>query len=370
MHLRHLALFNFRNYQEIKIDFFNGINIIYGENGAGKTNILEAIYFLALTKSFRTSIERHLVLSKQNMFRIKGEFENALGRAFDSSIAYALAEGKRLIVNSQRISKFSDYIGEVPTVLLAPADLSLSQGPPQQRRRFIDLLLCQSHKLYLHHLMQYNRSLKQRNQILQSEKKDDQLLYSWEENLIKNGVEIIKKRNEMAQYLSELAKNYYQSLSGKEDRVKIIYQSNVEENADNDIASAYRQQFELNRPKEKETGYTRAGPHRDELLFLLKGKPMKTYASQGEHKTFVIALKLAELYYLQKHRSEAPILLFDDIFGELDANRIQLMLNQLSNLGQVFATTTSKSFFNKVEGFSKPVRYFHVQNGEVLVEAA
>ncbi len=232
--------------------------------------------------------------------------------------------------------------------------------------------------------MQYNRSLKQRNQILQSEKKDDQLLYSWEENLIKNGIQIIKKRKEMAQYLSELVNNYYQSLSNKDEKVKIIYQSNVEDSSrgtgssankgeeknDADIEAAYRQQFELNRSKEKETGYTRVGPHRDELLFLLKGKPMKTYASQGEHKTFIIALKLAEFYYLQRHRSEAPILLFDDIFGELDANRIQLMLNQLSNLGQVFATTTSKSFFDKVEDFSRPIKYFHVQNGEVLVEAA
>jgi len=370
MVLKHLSLTNFRNYQETKIDFFNGINIIYGENGAGKTNILEAIYYLALTKSFRTNIERHLIFNKQNMFRIKGEFKDAQGRAFNSSIAYALKEEKRLVVNSQKISKFSDYVGEVPTVLLAPADLNLSQGSPQQRRRFIDLLLCQSHKLYLHHLMQYNRSLKQRNQILQAEKPDTQLLYSWEENLIKNGIEIIRKRKDTVQYLSESVKNFYLSLSNKEDKIKIIYQSNLVGNEIADIESEYRKQFELNRSQEIETGYTKIGPHRDELLFLIKGKPMKTYASQGEHKTFIIALKLAEFFYLQKQRGQAPILLFDDIFGELDANRIQLMLNQLSEFGQVFVTTTSRSFFDKAENFSRPVQYFHVQNGEVFVEAA
>ena len=370
MYLKHLALFNFRNYQEIKIEFFNGINIIYGENGSGKTNILEAIYFLALTKSFRTSSERHLVLNNQDMFRIKGEFETAQGRAFECLIAYALTEGKRLAVNSQKIFKFSDYIGEVPTVLLAPSDLTLTQGPPQQRRRFIDLLLCQSHKLYLHHLIHYNRSLKQRNEILQSQKLDKQLLHSWEENLIKNGIEIIKKRNETVQYLSELVKSHYQLLSGKEDKIKIVYQCSIDQKDEADIESAYRHKFELTRPEEVESGYTRIGPHRDELLFLIKGKPMKTFASQGEHKTFIIALKLAEFFYLQKHRSEAPILLFDDVFGELDASRIQLMLEQLSGFGQVFVTTTSRNFFEKIENLSRNVRYYHVQNGGVLVEAA
>ena len=370
MHLKHLALFNFRNYQEIKIEFFNGINIVYGENGSGKTNILEAIYFLALTKSFRTSSERHLVLSNQNMFRIKGEFESAQGHAFECLIAYALTEGKRLVVNSQKILKFSDYIGEVPTVLLAPSDLTLTQGSPQQRRRFIDLLLCQSHKLYLHHLIQYNRSLKQRNQILQSEKVDKQLLYSWEENLIRNGIEIIKKRNETVQYLSELVKSHYQSLSGKEDKIKIVYQCSIDQKNEAAIEEAYRQQFELTRTEEMESGYTKVGPHRDELLFLIKGKPIKAFASQGEHKTFIIGLKLAEFFYLQKHRSEAPILLFDDVFGELDAGRIHLMLDQLSGFGQVFVTTTSKNFFEKIEHLSSAVKYYHVQNGGVLVEAA
>lgn len=375
MVLKRLSLFNFRNYHEITIDFFEGINILYGENGAGKTNILEAIYFLAITKSFRTNIERHLVSSKQNMFRIKGEFENAQGRAFESSIAYALTEGKRLIVNSQKISKFTDYVGEVPTVLLSPDDLNLSQGSPQQRRRFIDLLLCQSHKLYMHHLMQYNRSLKQRNQLLQQERVDDQLLDSWEENLIQNGVEIILKRRETVQYLSDLVKQYYQALSGREDKVKIIYQCNVEDakagsGAADALRAAYQKQFEKNRAQEKESGFTRIGPHRDELLFLINGKPMKTYASQGEHKTMVIALKLAEFYYLQQQRTEAPLLLFDDIFGELDANRIRLMLSQLSHFGQVFVTTTSKNFFEKVGEFSRPIRYFQVKNGEVYAEAA
>jgi DNA replication and repair protein RecF len=369
MHLKHLTLFNFRNYQETKINFFKGINVIYGENGAGKTNILEAIYFLALTKSFRTSSERHLVLNKQNMFRIKGEFENAQGRAFECSIAYALTEGKRLVVNSQRFLKFSDYIGEVPTVLLEPSDLTLSQGSPQQRRRFLDLLLCQSHKLYLHHLIQYNRSLKQRNRMLQAEKNDVQLLYPWEENLIKNGVEIIKKRKETVQYLSETVKNFYQSLGNKDDKIKIIYQSNIEEKAHQPYESVYREQFNLKRAEEIQTGYTKVGPHRDELLFLLKGKPMKIFASQGEHKTFIIALKLAEFYYLQRNRSETPLLLFDDIFGELDATRIQLMLDQLSDFGQVFVTTTSRNFFNKAEKLAGPLKYFKVQKGEVLVEA-
>ncbi|MFQ5584084.1 MAG: DNA replication/repair protein RecF, partial [Calditrichia bacterium] len=212
MLLKHLVLSDFRNYPNLEVYFFDGIHILHGENGAGKTNILEAIYYLALTKSFRTNTDKHLIFNKASMFRIQGEFELTQGRLFNSSIAYSLAGGKRLVVNSQKIAKFSDYIGEIPAVLLAPSDLQLSQGAPYLRRRFIDVLLCQSHKLYLHHLVQYNRSLRQRNQLLQAESVDEKLLESWDENLVTNGAEIIRKRQSTVESLSGIVREYYQSL--------------------------------------------------------------------------------------------------------------------------------------------------------------
>jgi DNA replication and repair protein RecF len=370
MLLKRLNLINFRNYSEIHINFYDGINILYGENGAGKTNILESIYYLALTKSFRTNVDKHLVLNKSNMFRILGEFEIGSKQTFQSSIAYSPSEGKRLTVNNQKISKFSDYIGQLPIVLLSTSDLQLSQGSPAQKRRFIDVLLCQSSRLYLHHLMHYNRSLRHRNQLLQPENKNRELLLAWEENLINNGTHIIKKRGETVEVLSKQVQSFYKKLSNGSDNVKFVYQTNVSLNDWDNLHSNYRNQFNEKRSREYELETTVVGPHRDDLLFLINGKVLKSYASQGEHKTFIVALKLAELYYLLRQQSESPILLFDDIFGELDAGRIQKLLDHLSEIGQVFITTTSKTFFDKLEKVPMSVHYYHVENGNVSAQAA
>lgn len=368
MQLTRLSLTNFRNYQKADIKFSEGVHIIHGENGSGKTTILEAIHYLALTKSFRTTNDKNLVLNTENMFRIQGEFKTSQEQAIVSTIAYSPETGKILTVNGQKSQKFSDYIGEVPMVLLHPADLSLSQGGPAQRRRFLDILLSQSSKLYLHHLIQYNRSLRQRNRLLAEsagKKCDPQLLKSWEENLIAHGAEIIRRRSETAEQLSGQVKSSYRELSSKEDKVKIIYRSNVQQMEGEELAPAFERLFDHKRSQEQEYGTTLVGPHRDDLLFLLNGKPLRDYASQGEHKTFIIALKLAEFQHLQQQRLQPPILLFDDIFGELDANRIQQMLRQLGNIGQVFVTTTSRNFFGKMPDFSLPVHYYEVEKGMI-----
>jgi len=383
MKLQRLSLVNFRNYKEAHIQFFDGLHVIYGENGAGKTSILEAIHYLALTKSFRTTNDKNLILNTEKMFRIQGEFISGQGTAIQSAIGYSPGEGKSLIVNGQKSQKFSDYIGEIPIVLLYPADLSLSQGGPAQRRRFLDILLSQSSALYLHSLIQYNRSLRQRNQLLNDAREgkcDSHLLKSWEENLVAHGTELIRKRLEATALLSESVKQHYRELSNTGDKVKIIYRCNVwesprgagipagETQGNQSLAEAYHRLFEQSRAKEVEYGTTLPGPHRDDLLFLLSGKPVKDYASQGEHKTFIIALKLAEFQHLQQQRLQAPILLFDDIFGELDANRIQQMLQQLGHIGQVFVTTTSRNFFDKMDPASAsglPIHYYRVEEGAV-----
>ncbi|RMI01703.1 MAG: DNA replication/repair protein RecF [Calditrichaeota bacterium] len=369
MQLLRLSLLNFRNYKDATIDFSDGIHVLYGENGAGKTSIIEAIHYLALTKSFRTTVDRHLILHQEEMFRIQGEFRTGQGQPLTTALAYAVDRGKQLTVNGQKIARFSEYIGEVPVVLLHPEDLNISQGSPRQRRRFLDMLLCQSSKLYLHDLIQYNRSLKQRNQLLQSGVSDPQLLIPWEENLISYGSEIILKRKKAVEQLNELVNQFYRKLSGREDRVNIVYQCNVQPQAPQEIAQIYARQFERKRAQEVETGSTIVGPHRDDLIFTLNGRPMRLYASQGEHKTCVIALKLAEFHYLQQQQQQSPILLFDDIFGELDAHRIREMLHQLSHIGQVFVTTTSRTFFEKVPRLEVPTHYYHVENATVTLAA-
>jgi len=369
MQLKRLSLFNFRNYREATLEFAKGIHILHGENGAGKTSILEAIHYLGLTKSFRTTTDKHLIHHNESMFRIEGEFLDNQNNSMDSILAYSRDQGKHLTVNGHKAQKFSEYIGEVPLVLLHPADLSLSQGSPQQRRRFLDVLLSQSSKLYLHHLIQYNRSLKQRNLLLQAPHTDTNVLTSWEENLISHGMEIILKRRRTAAQLSELVSSYYRELSKSDDSVDVEYKCNVVQRDDEgSLEEAYRRLFATKRQIEIESGSTVLGPHRDDLVFRINEKPMKIVASQGEHKTFVIALKLAEFQHLEQQRNEAPILLFDDIFGELDAGRIYLMLQQLSNMGQVFVTTTSANFFEKMHDMETPTHYYIVNDGTVMME--
>lgn len=369
MQLERLRLLNFRNYPEADIPFSKGVHIIHGENGAGKTSILEAIYYLALTKSFRTSTDKHLILNQEKMFSVQGDFITSQGQALHVVLGYSKESGKRLTTNGQKAQKFSEFIGEVPIVLLHPADLNLSQGGPQQRRRFLDILLSQSSKVYLHHLIQYNRSLKQRNQLLASGMADEALFASWEENLATHGAMIVEKRRETVERLSDMVKQGYCELSNRDEKVKIVYQSNIpEETEGGDLLVEYRALFAKKRSREIEYGTTMVGPHRDDLLFLINGKPTRAYASQGEHKTFVIALKLAEYQYLREQQSHTPILLFDDIFGELDAQRIRQMLEQLSDIGQVFVTTTSQSFFEKVQNFSAPTHYYQVKAGKITPE--
>ncbi|RMG68378.1 MAG: DNA replication/repair protein RecF [Calditrichaeota bacterium] len=369
MQLKRLKLTDFRNYAQATIDLFSGVHIFYGKNGAGKTNILEAVYYLALTKSFRTAQDRHLIRYHQQMFRVEGDLINDQGQAFHCAIAYALQQGKRLTVNGQRIERFTEYIGEIPVVLLHPADLMLSQGGPANRRRFLDVLLCQSSRIYLHHLAQYNRALKQRNQLLQSEAVDGATLEAWDVQLAEHGAELMQRRQAALQELSETVASLYAELSQSPAKVKLVYRSSVPGGGEASPKEAFLAGLSGHRAADLQLGYTSLGPHRDDVLFLINGKPFRTYASQGEHKTLIVALKLAEYQFLKKHVARQPILLFDDLFGELDAQRIAQMLTYLEKIGQVLVTTTSRNFFDKVNLNQLPVHSYRVAQGTVQLEA-
>ena len=360
MLLRNLKLYDFRSYSETALSFGDGIHVIFGENGAGKTTILEAIYVLALTRSFRASLDKHLIRHAQTLFRVHGEFTTPQGHQLNTILAYSRDNGKHLTVNGQRALKFSEYIGDVPLVLLHPADLELSQGEPRQRRRFLDVLLSQSDRQYLHHLIEYNRTLRQRNQVLQGRHHDEALLAAWDEQLISHGAEILQRRHEAVEQLSDRVRVLYGALSDKADQVRISYRGTIRLSEGETLPEGFRRSLLEKRQREWEQGTTVIGPHGDDVNFTMNEQPVKMFASQGEHKTLVIALKLAEFQHLQHQRHQAPILLFDDIFGELDGNRIRLMLAQLSDIGQVFVTTTSRNFFDKVSDFETPTHYYEV----------
>jgi DNA replication and repair protein RecF len=363
MILNYLKLQFFRNYNRCEVKFHPGINVLFGKNGQGKTNILESIYYLALTKSFRTNYDSNLILHKENFFSIQAELENIQGRSTKTSIGYSKSEGKRLVYNGQKIQKFSEYIGRIPIVLLAPSDLEITQKGPFKRRHFLDVMFSQASKLYLNDLIQYRRALRQRNVVLQSTPLNLNLLKSWEESLIQSGSNIINKRLESIQILDEYVKNYYNELSGHTDSIKIIYQSSIPIKTTDNLKENYYTLFEAERHKDIDYGTTSVGPHRDDLLLLINGKPLRSIGSQGEHKTFAIALKMAEFWFLENVQQKFPILLFDDIFGELDSGRILNMINFLTQKGQVFITTTSPHFFGKVKEWDANSCFFEIENG-------
>ena len=367
MILSKIKLINFRNYKAAEVHFHPGINVLFGSNGQGKTNILESLYYLSLTKSFRTNSDQNLILNGAEFCRIQGDFHNDQQKSISSAIAYSVLDGKRLKFNGSKIQRFSDYIGSIPIVLLSPSDLEISQSGPYRRRQFLDIMLSQSSQVYLHHLIEYRRALKQRNTLLQTEKEDKSMLLAWNDALVKNGSIIINLRKEAVERLDQMVKSHYQTLSGSNDNTKIIYQYSFPLKNSADLSGAYHLTLDQAYQKDKQSQATTIGPHRDDLLFLINGKPLRSIGSQGEHKTFVIALKIAEFYYLKNIHREAPILLFDDIFGELDPVRINNMINSLSQIGQVFITTTSINFFNKIDSWQQDTSFYEIVSGSVKV---
>ncbi len=365
MVLLYVKLYNFRNYRQEDIAFQPGTNILYGKNGQGKTNILESLYYLALTKSFRTNNDQNLILKQENFFRIQGDFVSNQGKKNSSSISYSLKEGKRLSFNQRKVQKFTDYIGTVPVVLLAPSDLEISLGGPHKRRQFLDIMLSQSSKLYLHHLLQYRRSLKQRNALLQQERLDRNELLAWEDSLVNNGSALIIKRLEAIEKLDELIKQNFQQITRESEKVKTLYQSSIPYKSSHEISNSFRIELNKNVEKDLELKSTSIGPHRDDILFLINGQPLRWIGSQGEHKTFIISLKMAEYHYLQSMQNDLPLLLFDDIFAELDADRITHMIESLKKIGQVFITTTSPNFFNKIKQWEEETSFYEIEQGRV-----
>ncbi|MBN2365107.1 MAG: DNA replication/repair protein RecF [Calditrichaeota bacterium] len=365
MILKKLNLTHFRNYNKENIVFKPGTNILFGKNGQGKTNILESIYYLSLTKSFRTNTEQNLILNTEDFFRIQGQFLNEQDREMDVSIAYSPTDGKRLTYNNQRVLKFSDYIGQIPIVLLAPSDLEISQGGPYRRRQFLDIMLSQASQLYLHHQLQFRRALKQRNQLLQEENVYHDVLNSWDEALVQQGTLVIEKRLEAIEKLDSIVKEYYKLLSGTEDKVKLVYRSSFPLKDAEDIAIAFRNILFKQREKDLQLKTTTIGPHRDDILFLINGKALRWVGSQGEHKTFIISLKMAEYQFLRNIQHRLPLLLFDDIFGELDAGRITNMISTLSEIGQVFITTTSPYFWGKIKSWEGNTSFYEIESGRI-----
>ena len=373
MKIRELHVQKFRNHAHTDAVFGGGINAVLGENGEGKTNLLEAISYLCLTKSFFGSADGVVLQLGEKQFDVSGELETDGGLRYHVSVSYDQEAGeKQFLINKAPVERFSEVVGQFPVVVLSPESGAITTGGPTDRRRFLDFVIAQASKVYLEDLLEYRRVLRQRNRVLFDSKVSrteySDLIEPWDQELVDRGARITHRREAFLKDLQPIVHESYRRIAGKEEEPMIQYAPSVAHNegaSEEELRGIFRQELKRKASEEKRLGLTLVGPHRDELELAINKLGVRTHASQGQHKTFLIALKVAEFLYLQSKRNERPILLLDDIFTELDHRRSERLLALTESVGQAFITTTSDSVFPSDFNWSGTNKRFFVRKGTV-----
>ena len=372
MKLQRLVLETFRNHQQTAIDCSLGVNLFLGDNGEGKTNILEGISYLCLSKSFFAANDTVVMNVDGNGFAITGKFLSDGNIVYEVKVTFDKQQNqKNITVNKAKVDKASSFIGQFPVVILSPEQSSITTGSPSDRRRFVDFVVSQSSRTYLDCLIDYRRILKQRNKILSdmqfSHKENNSALEPWNENLVRVGTVLIKIRLGFIEDFQNLMIDSYTTLSGNAEQPRITYFPSFECTADGKeaIETTFQDALQDRSQEERRIGYSLVGPHRDEFLLQINKLDVRNFASQGQHKTFLVALKLAEFFYLKKQCRETPMLLLDDVLSEMDGHRSQRLLETTAGLGQVFMTSTDERALNWVPVVSSRPRKFFIRQGTI-----
>lgn len=359
MKIQHLKLLNFRNYEKIDLSFSSQYNIIYGNNGSGKTNLIESIYVLALTKSFRGSVDKILIMNNKDVCRVEGSVWDKYENKYKIIIKN---DGKRVKINETKIDKLSDYISKISVVLFNPDDLRFIKDSPSVRRKNINLEISQINNVYLKNLNTYNKLLKQRNMYLKTTNinanSSKEYLEILTGKLIDCGEKIYLSRLKYVDLLNDRIGDIYQKICGIAD-LKLEYLSDFKDFDRDSIVSKY--QDNLNR--DIILGKTCIGVHHDDLKFKFNGYNIKDYGSEGQQKNAIIAYKLAELEIFNQVKGNYPILILDDLFSELDRFKINNILNLISENIQTFITTTEIDKINK--DILDKSKLFYVEDGNV-----
>lgn len=365
LYLQNLRLYNFKNYASAKFDFSSQINCFTGLNGSGKTNILDAIYYLCFTKSYFQNQDAINILTNENEMSINGAFyKNEIIE--NTQLIIQKGSKKKLKVNGNEYPKLSAHIGEFPLVIIAPNDIYLIHEGSEERRKFIDSFISQFDKEYLYQLMQYNKALEQRNSLLKTfyeqQYFDENLIASYNEKLISFGEFIFEKRKAFMLDFETLFLKYYHQISLQSDAISLKYESQLlNENLGNLLYQ--------NLSNDKAAQRTTKGIHKDDLLFEINEFPLKRMGSQGQQKSFIIALKLAQYEYLFNKTGIKPLLLLDDIFEKLDNNRLAIILTMIAeeNFGQIFISDTDKKRLEEMfKNLPTTIKYFEINKGKVL----
>lgn len=341
MYLKKLNFTNFKNYELGELEFSPKINCFTGNNGVGKTNILDAIHYLSLTKSFFNSIDSISIKHGEEYFIVQGTFSRD-GEEDNIYCAFQKQKQKLLKRNGKEYQKLSDHIGRYPVVMISPADSALVTEGSEDRRKFLNKIVSQYNTEYLDSVLRYGKALQQRNKLLKDFKLsgsfDSDMLSVWDAQLIRYGEYIFSERNVLVNELIPVFQEYYEMISNGKEQVRLQYRSHLED-------GNYPDTLLNSIGKDRFLEYTTAGIHKDDLLLEMNGFPVKSLGSQGQQKSYLVALKLAKFDYIKRKAGFSPILLLDDIFDKFDADRVEQIIKLVGNhrFGQIFITDTHQS---------------------------
>ncbi len=367
MILRKISLVNFRNYRKISVNLSSNINIFIGNNAQGKTNILESIYVLGITKSYRTTTDSNLIHLDNEHSKIKGELR--IDNYFRNMSLELSKDRKKVFINDNEIKRISDYITNLNVILISPEDMEIIKGSPQERRNFLNIELSQISKNYIKKYNEFNKILKIRNDYLKllfkASTSDKRYLDSLTENLIEREIAIYQERYNFIKEINSKITSIYKDISGI-DNLRVVYENNIEfEEFDNDtIERNIKDKYNKYLRKEIENGMTLYGPHRDDLKFMIGEEDIKLFGSQGQQKLAIIALKLSEISIFEEITGTKPIVLLDDIFSELDRKNRNKVVDYINRDIQVVITA------NDTTGISKRLiekaKIFEVSQGKII----
>ena len=359
MILERLSIINYKNIKEATLDLSPKINCFIGHNGAGKTNVLDAVYFLSFCHSAQTTQDSLVIRHGEEFFMLEGKYE-------DITIHCAMKRGAKKVFKRDKkaYQRLSEHIGLIPIVLISPADAYLIEGSSEERRKLMDIVIAQLDRTYIEALNRYNKALQQRNALLKMEdhEPDPELLTLWEEQMAREGEKIYAKRQEFVARIIPLFQEFYETISGGHEQVSLNYISHCQRGPLLEV-------IQRDRFKDRAVGYSLHGIHRDDLEIMIDGHAMRREGSQGQQKTFVIALKLA-MHHLIKSEDSCPILLLDDIFDKLDSQRVEQIVRLVASqqFGQIFITDTNREHIDQILKHGDfDYKLYEVKDGEINV---
>jgi DNA replication and repair protein RecF len=374
MKIRSLHVQNYRIYPNAELEWGGHINLLRGPNGAGKTNLIDAVHYLCMSRSFVTASDSHAINLNASSFRLSGSFTGTIRPQIDIEIAYQRGDGKSILVNGVKLERLSDLIGMVPVVVLSPDDRQLTFEGPEYRRNFLDAMISQVDASYLRDLIDYRRVMRQRNRVLLAYRDAPSRLVEhlepWNDQFVRLAARIIHRRHMLLRTFGDYLERAYRLMAGVEHKPSFIYKT-LSDSPDSIESIELKLKTELQSRVEKdaERGVTTVGPHRDDITFLLDGLELRRFGSQGQHRLFALSIKLAELYFFSDMLDDLPIFLLDDVFGDLDPNKTAVLMRMLADHpGQVCITAANTALLESLIDWSDSEnRLISIESGNISI---